>query len=122
MSNKIKHFTDLQIWQRSHQLFIDLVNDIELFPKKKAAYILVDQILRSCGSIGGNIAEGFNRSKARFLNSLDIALGESNETENWLYKIRDIGFMNQEIAEERLREVRIISRMIASLIIKIRKK
>ena len=49
--------------------------------------ILVDQIVRSLGSAGANIAESFNRSKAKFLNSLDIALGEANETENWLYKL-----------------------------------
>lgn len=118
----IKHFTDLEIWKRSHRLFVDLVKDVDEFPNKRAAYILADQILRSCGSIGANIAEGFNRSKARFLNSLDIALGESNETENWLYKIRDVGFIKEEVAEERLEEVRIISRMTASLIKKIKKR
>ena len=118
----IKHYTDLEIWKRSHRLFVDLVKDIDGFPNKKAAYILADQILRSCASIGANISEGFNRSKARFLNSLDIALGESNETENWLYKIRDVGFIKREVAENRLEEIQIISRMTASLIIKIRKK
>ena len=58
----------------------------------------MDQIVRSCGSVGANIAEGFNRSKKKYLNSLDIALGEADETENWLYKIRDAGFVDRNTA------------------------
>lgn len=30
---EIKHFKDLMVWQRSHQLFLDVVRDIETFPK-----------------------------------------------------------------------------------------
>ena len=84
----IKHFTDLEVWQKSHALFLDTLN----------------------------IAEGFNRSKAKFLSSLDIALGESNETENWLYKVRDANFLDTETANARIEQTKIISRMLISLI------
>ena len=30
---EVKHFKDLMVWQRSHQLFLDVVRDIETFPK-----------------------------------------------------------------------------------------
>jgi four helix bundle protein len=88
MDEKINHFTDLHVWRRSHQLFLDLLVDLETLPRRRAVDILVDQIVRSLGSVGANLAEGFNRSRAKFLNSLDIALGEADETENWLYKLR----------------------------------
>ena len=118
----IKHYTDLQVWQRSHKLFLDIVKDVEIFPNKRAANTIADQIIRSSGSISANIAEGFNRSKAKFLNSLDIALGEANETENWLYKIRDLRYIEIIIAENQIEETKIICRMLNSLIAKIKSR
>ena len=116
----IKHYTDLIVWQKSHKLFLDIVKDVDTFPNKRAANIIADQIIRSSGSISANIAEGFNRSKAKFLNSLDIALGEANETENWLYKIRDLKYIDIIIAENQIEETKIICKMLNSLISKIK--
>jgi four helix bundle protein len=118
----IKHYTDLLVWQRSHKLFLDIVEDVDIFPNKRAANTIADQIIRSSGSISANIAEGFNRSKAKFLNSLDIALGEANETENWLYKIRDLKYNDIIIAEKQIEETKIICRMLNSLIAKIKSR
>ena len=33
--NKIKHFTDLEVWRRSHRLFLDLLEDIKRGNKGK---------------------------------------------------------------------------------------
>ena len=115
----IKHFTDLEVWQKAHQLFLDLCNDVNMFPSKRSAMVIADQILRSSGSISANIAEGFNRSKAKFLNSLDIALGETNETENWLYKLRDSKFLTAETAALQIEQTKEIGRMLNGLIRKI---
>ena len=71
---QVRHFTDLEVWRRSHLLFLDLLNDLDPLPQKRSVAILTDQILRSVASIGANIAEGFNRSKKKYLNCLDIAL------------------------------------------------
>ena len=115
----IKHFTDLEVWQKAHHLFLDLCNDVNQFPPKRSAAVIADQILRSSGSISANIAEGFNRSKAKFLNSLDIALGETNETENWMYKLRDLGLVPMTPANQNLDHCREIGRMLNGLIRKI---
>lgn len=112
---KVTHFTDLQVWRRSHQLFLDLIADLDPLPQKRSVAILTDQILRSVGSINANIAEGFNRSKKKYLNSLDIALGEAHEAENWLYKLRDAGFVDRELANSRIRESIEISKMLSGL-------
>lgn len=116
----INHYTDLEVWQRSHKLFIAIASEIDKFPKIRSADIIADQLIRASGSIGANIAEGFNRSKAKYLNSLDIALGEANETENWLIKVKDLAYINQEQAESRIEETKIICRMLNSLIKKIK--
>jgi len=112
----VKHFTDLDVWRRAHQLFLDLVRDLDPLPNTRAVSMLTDQILRSVGSIGANIAEGFNRSKKRYLNSLDIALGEAQESENWLYKLRDAGFMDRDVATGRIRRCIEVAKMLNGLI------
>ena len=61
----VKHFTDLEVWRRSHQLFLDLVVDLEHLPNTRPAAVVADQVIRSIGSIGANIAEGFNRSQKK---------------------------------------------------------
>jgi len=112
---KIKHFTDLRVWRMAHQLFLLLLEEAGDRSQGSSAHLVWDQLLRSTASICANIAEGFNRSQRRFVNSLDIALGEANEAENWLYKARDAGFISKDTAKERLGTVIDVEKMLASL-------
>ena len=113
-SGKVQRFTDLEVWRKSHELFLRLLVDLESLPSTRIANILTDQIVRSLGSTGANIAEGFNRSKAKYLNCLDIALGEANETENWLYKIRAAKLLAREKANAHVAETIQIEKMLTS--------
>ena len=113
--DKITRLTDLEVWRRSHELFLSLLTDLETLPRSRPAAILTDQSMRALGSIGANIAEGFNRSKAKYLNSLDIALGEANETENWLYKLRDSKLISRDTANAHVAETIQIEKMLAAL-------
>ena len=114
-SRRVQRFTDLEVWRRSHDLFLQILVDLESLPQTRPAWILTDQSIRSIGSIGANIVEGFNRSKPKYLNSLDIALGEANETENWLYKLRDSKFMTRERANVHVAESIEIQKMLSGL-------
>jgi four helix bundle protein len=113
--NKAQRFTDLEVWRRSNELFLRLIVDLESLPNTRVANVLTDQMIRSCGSVGANIAEGFNRSKAKYLNCLDIALGETNESENWLYKLRDANFLAREKANSHVAETIQIEKMLSGL-------
>jgi four helix bundle protein len=89
MSERVKHFTDLTVWEKSHQLFLDALKDIEKLPNSQAVRIVTDQLIRSLGSVSANIAEGFNaRSLKQYLYYLDVGRNSSSEAENWYYKIR----------------------------------
>jgi len=121
MAKVVKHFTDLEVWRRSHELFLDLLKDVEPLPQKRGVVILTDQTLRSVGSIGATIAEGFNRSKRKYLSCLNISLGEASEAENWLYNLRDANYPEQDIANKRIRERIEIQKMLNGLIRSIRK-
>jgi four helix bundle protein len=112
---KVRRFTDLDVWRKSHDLFRQLFVALETLPNTRVAAILTDPSMRSVGSIGANIAEGFNRSKAKYLNCLDIRLGEANETENWLYKLRDCKLLSREKANARVAETIQIQKMLSAL-------
>ncbi len=51
----------------------------------KGRAVFVNQLLRSCSSIGANAHEAkYAQSRADFINKLEIALKESYEAEYWL--------------------------------------
>ena len=113
----IKDFRDLIVWKKSHQLFLDIVKDVELFPKTQAARIITDQILRACSSISANIAEGFGRRKGKeYLHYLIISRGSTTETLNWLIKCLDIGWMNKDIFKKREDTIVEIMKMLNKMI------
>jgi four helix bundle protein len=118
----IKHFKDMVVWQRSHQLFLDIVKDVEQFYKNAISRVIVDQIIRSIGSISSNIAEGFNAlTTKQYISYLDIARRSAAESENWFYKLRDIGYLPQDVADARIKECVEISRMLYGLMNSLRK-
>jgi four helix bundle protein len=112
---KVQRFTDLEVWRKSHELFLRLLMDLDTLPNTRAAHILTDQSVRALGSVGANISEGFNRSKAKYLNCLDIALGEANETENWLYKLRDSKLLLRDAANAHVIDTIEIQKMLTAL-------
>ena len=123
IGREVRHFRDLVVWQRSHQLFLDLVRDIESFEKNVVLRIIIDQIIRSIGSISANIAEGFNsRTTKQYLSFLDIARRSAAESENWFYKLRDLGYLPKETSETRINECMEINRMLYGLMKSLKEK
>ena len=63
----------------------------------KKEYVLSKQLLRSGTSIGALIKEGEHaQSKADFLNKMNIALKEANETQYWIELLRDSDYLSYE--------------------------
>ncbi|MBQ8209163.1 MAG: four helix bundle protein [Clostridia bacterium] len=62
----------------------------------KGRSVFVNQLLRSCSSIGANSHEAkYAQSKADFINKMEIALKECYETEYWLEIIYKINAINE---------------------------
>ncbi len=103
IKNKINSFKDLIVWQKSIELFKLLAEDLETFPKERAAYIIIDQVLRSVSSMSANIAEGFGRKgRKEFAQFLGISKGSANESEDWYEKIRILKYLPEEVINERI--------------------
>lgn len=60
MGEKIRHFTDLIVWQKGHQLVLLIYEKTETFPSDER-FGLTIQMKRAAISITSNISEGFGR-------------------------------------------------------------
>jgi four helix bundle protein len=94
MTERLKSFRELLVWQKAHRLFLDAVGDVEKFPRTRAAAIITDQLLRAVGSISANVAEGYGRhAGAEYVHFLTIARGSTTESENWFIKCGDLAYI-----------------------------
>ena len=67
------------------------------FLSKKGEFVLSKQMLRSGTAIGALCREAQNaQSKADFLNKMNIALKEANETEYWLRLLYRTQYLSKE--------------------------
>ena len=66
--SKIKRFENLNVWQKSHELVLEVYKITKQFPNEEK-FGLTSQIRRSAVSVAANIAEG---SKRQHLNKIPL--------------------------------------------------
>ena len=77
--------TDNQILNESKSFALRIIKLYTYLKEEKQIYVLSKQLLRCGTSIGANVRESINaQSRMDFINKLNIALKEANETEYWL--------------------------------------
>lgn len=118
----MQDFKELNVWQKSYQLGLDIYKITSTFPKEET-FGLTSQIRRSCISIAANIAEGCGRkSKAELAQFLHIAVGSASELEHYLLFSRDLGILNHLNYEKLASELSKIKKMLIALIKKVQLK
>lgn len=81
----MKDFRNLKVWEKSHQLTVEIYKATEKFPKHEQ-YGLTSQLRRASVSVAANIAEGCGRkSDADFGRFLGIAMGSVSELEYLIF-------------------------------------
>ncbi|MGD1805753.1 four helix bundle protein [Dapis sp. BLCC M126] len=87
-----KSFRDLIVWQKAHELVLEVYRLSSNFPKTET-YGLTSQLRRASVSVPANIAEGFRKKgladKIRFLN---IAQGSLEESRYYLILANDLEY------------------------------
>lgn len=75
---------------RTKRFHIDIINFCKDFPKTAVGYEIAKQILRSAGSVGANYsAYARAKSKADFINKIQIIIEEADESLYWLEVIKE---------------------------------
>ena len=95
MIDKIKHFKDLLVWQKAHELALKVYKYTEKMPKTEL-FGMTSQLRRAATSITANIAEGMGRNsyadRVRFYYN---ARGSIYEVENFLITAKDLGYISE---------------------------
>lgn len=90
-------------------------HDVTKLAQDRRTVALSDQLYRSLGSIGANLAEGYSRGtgkdRARFY---DYALGSARESRDWYYKGRHI--LGKTVVQHRLRFLTMIIRLLLTMV------
>ncbi len=112
----IKHFEDIQSWQKAREV-CNYLGELIDKGRFKRSYRLIHQIEGSSGSIMDNIAEGFERgTKLEFIQFLGYAKGYCGELRSQLYRALDRKYITQEEVDYLRTYVMSISSLIQKLI------
>ena len=92
----IKTFRDIRVWQKAHQLTLEIYKITVKFPAEEK-FCLVNQIRRAIISVASNIVEGFKRKSLKdrlhFYNMADSSL---EEVKYQLLLSFDLRYINSE--------------------------
>ncbi|HVE39045.1 MAG TPA: four helix bundle protein [Planctomycetota bacterium] len=109
-----KEFTQLIVWQKAHEVRLEVSRVSDAFPPSQA-YRLTAQMQTAALSIPANIAEGFGRrhprDKAKFYG---IAKGSADELKDYLIFAKDRGYWpeNREVRNKLEEVCRMLRRLI----------
>ncbi len=93
----IKTFKDLDIYNESYQLAMEVFWLSRKFPKEEV-YSLTSQMVRSSRSVAANISEGWSKRNYEqiFKQQLITSLGSNGETETWLDFAKDCKYLDEK--------------------------
>ncbi len=115
----MKDFRNLSVWNKGHQLTLEIYKITARFPREEQ-YGLTSQIRRCCASIPANIAEGCGRSgNAELHRFLQIASGSASELEYHLLLSHDLGFLSDSDYRKVSQSLLELRRMLTSLVQKV---
>jgi four helix bundle protein len=113
-------YRQLQVWQRAHQLTLDVYQATRALPKEEL-FGLTSQLRRASSSIPANIAEGCGRnSDAELARYLGIALGSTNELDYHLLLARDLAYLPSPAYEHLAAETQGVAKILTAFINRLR--
>lgn len=99
-TKQITNFTDLLVWQKAHDLRINILLQAKKFPIDYR-FSLTDQIQRASISVGSNIAEGFGRKSLKErIQFYYIAKASLIEVQDQLIVCKDIGIIDSKFYKD----------------------
>lgn len=105
----------LDVWKKAIDFVKKVYHITAMFPAEEK-FGLVSQMRRAAISIPSNISEGAGRNNPKeFSQVMGIAQGSVAELETQLIISRELSFLQNQVADEMLLELDVISKMIIGL-------
>lgn len=102
---------------RSYTFALEIIRLYKYLISEKKEYVISKQLLRSGTAIGALIKEAeHGQSKSDFLNKMNIALKEANESEYWLMLLFDSGYIGKETYESFRSKIIEILKLLISIV------
>ena len=102
---------------KSKAFAVRIIRFYKYLAEEKHEYVLAKQILRSGTSIGANVRESYSaQSRADFINKLNIALKEADETLYWLEIFLESEIITQSEFDSLYTDLKEICALLASSI------
>jgi len=114
---KAKSFRDLLVWQRAHELVLEVYKVTQHYPTEER-FGLISQMRRAAVSVPANISEGFaKKGRKDKMNFYNIAQGSLEELKYYLMLSQDLGYLQTiDTIFQKSEEVgRLLSRLLTSL-------
>ena len=105
------------IGKKSYSFALRIIKAYKFLSEHKREFILSKQLLRSGTSIGALCREAEHaQSKADFLNKMNVALKEANETEYWLMLLKDSDYISIDSYESMENDCTELIKLLASIV------
>lgn len=105
------------IHTKSYAFALRIVKLYKFLSQEQKEFVLSKQVLRSGTAIGALIKESEHaQSKADFINKMNIALKEANETVYWLELLRDSHYLKDANFESIHKDAIEILKMLISIV------
>lgn len=125
MSAQIKSYTDLLVWQKGHELAMNLYGNSIKNNKKYRDFIAQEiwkQAVRAAFSVPANIVEGYYSHKGRnFASHLEISRGSAGETQYWVRVLSEANLLETLESDNLILGYSEVIAMLTGLVNKIRK-
>ena len=107
----------MTVQEKSMDFAVRCVNLYKYLSEEKKEYVISKQMLRSGTSVGANIRESRNaQSTADFINKLNIALKEADETQFWFELLNKTDYISESEFESINKDINDIISMLTSSI------
>lgn len=112
---------DSIVGKKSRDFAIRIIDCYKYLLNQKHETVISKQLLRSGTSIGANTRESKNaQSRMDFLNKLNIALKEADETEYWLDLLHESNYLDNEQYNSMTNDCAEIIKMLTAIIKKLK--
>ncbi|MBB3188148.1 four helix bundle protein [Microbacter margulisiae] len=105
------------VMDKAYAFALRIIKAYKFLSLEQREFVLSKQMLRSGTAIGALVKEAEHaQSKADFINKMNIALKEANETEYWLMLLKDSEYIDSKSFTSIVEDCREIVRLLISIV------